>query len=720
VVHYRVAIVAAWLVVVVLGLLSAPGLSSRLTTSLAVPGTDSARADAILSAHFSENVEGSFTLVVPFRQSTATQLRSLEVRVDRAAKSIPTGRIIEQKAVGGVLYANVATSLDLVHATPQTGVVREALAREGLTGALVTGPAALNYDLTPVLTHDLQRGALLAVVLALFLLLAVLGLCWAIAVPFLVAGATVSGAIAVVFLLAHHFLMVLYVPNVIELIGLGLAIDYSLLMVHRFRSEIADTDSTVDDAIVRTAQSAGRTIVISASTVAIGLATLLLVPVPFVRSLGVAGLVVPVVALLASLTLQPALLSLLGQRGVRPVGVLGLITRRDEGGGVWARLARRVLTRPVAVLSASIVVLALLASSALWLELTPGSVTAIPGSLESARALNLVSSRLGPGLVTPNELVIDLGAARRTATGTATGAKLALAEAILHNHEVFAVAIDTKVPFVDATGRYEKILVVGRHQFGAPQSQQLVHDLRNVDIPASKFPVGTTISVAGAAAQGVDFLTTVYGAFPWIVLLALALAYVVLVRAFRSLLLPLIAVILDLLTVGVVYGLLVTVFRFGAGADVLGTYHVSQIEGWVPVFLFAVLFGLSMDYEVFIVTRMREARDRGLSTSAAITEGLATTGGVVSAAAVILVGALGGLVVGHVAGLQELGVGLSLGVLIDATIVRGLMLPSIMAILGRWNWWLPEVAARLVHAHASPLEKRSARRVVGAEVLTSR
>jgi RND superfamily putative drug exporter len=193
------------------------------------------------------------------------------------------------------------------------------------------------------------------------------------------------------------------------------------------------------------------------------------------------------------------------------------------------------------------------------------------------------------------------------------------------------------------------------------------------------------------------------------VLLALALAYLILLRAFRSLVLPLLAVLLDLVSVAAAYGLLVVIFRFGVGSSLLGTYHVSQIEGWVPIFIFAVLFGLSSDYEVFIVARMRESWDSGSGNAKAITDGLAHTGGVVTAAAVIMVGALGGLAFGQIAGLQELGVGLALGVLVDATIIRGLMLPSAMALLGRWNWWLPEAPARLARTKASPLENRGAR-----------
>jgi uncharacterized membrane protein YdfJ with MMPL/SSD domain len=709
VVHYRAAVVAAWVVVAILGLLLGSRLSEHLTTSLAVPASGSAQADAILSAHFGENIEGTFTVVLPFDKATAAEIKSLEGKVVAAAAAIPTGKVTQEKAIGGVLYANVGTSFNLLHAAALTESLRNALANEGLVGALVTGPPALQHDITPVLSSDLHYGAILALLLALLLLVLVLGLCWAILVPFLIAGATTAAAVAVVFLLSQHFLMILYIPNVIELIGLGLAIDYSLLIVHRFRGEIAAEGVDVEDALVKTMATAGRTVVLSGFAVAIGLATLFLVPVPFVRSFGAAGLMVPVVSLIAALTLQPALLSLLGRRGVSPVWVRGLMARRDVLGGAWARIARVVIRRPITVLVSSATILVIAASPVLWLHLTPGSVIAVPSHLESSRALALVSQRAGPGIITPNEVVIDLGGPNLANTPSMSAARLKLAMAILHDPKVFVVAMDTKPPFVDSTGRYERLFVMSRHEFGNESSQQLVHELRDVYLAKAGFPAGTKIYLGGVPAQGVDFLSSVYGAFPWIVLLALVLAYLVLLRAFRSLVLPLVAVLLDLFSVAAAYGLLVVVFRFGVGSSILGTYHVSQIDGWVPIFIFAMLFGLSMDYEVFIVSRMREAWDRKSSNADAIIDGLAHTGGVVTAAAIILVGALSGLVFGHIAALQELGVGLALGVLIDATIVRGLLLPSIMALLGRWNWWLPNLIANAVQTKASPLEIRGTR-----------
>jgi RND superfamily putative drug exporter len=704
------AITAGWLVLTILGLLAAANLSPLLTTSLSVPGSESAKADQILSRHFAENIEGTFTVVFKFKNASKSEIEEFKAKIKTASSVIPTATVTLEKALGGTLYANIGTSFALTDAASYTDKFRRALAKEGLLGALVTGPPAIYRDVTPVLASDLHRGQGLAILLALLLLLLVLGACWAIAVPFIFAAATISLTLGIVFLLAQEFLMVLYIPNIVELIGLGLAIDYSLLIVHRFRRELLESEGTpVVEAIVKTMQTAGRTVILSGASVAIGLATLLLVPVPFVRSLGAAGLLVPIASVIAALTLQPALLSYLGKGGINPKGFEGLLTKRDLMNGMFAKIARFVIRRPVSVLLSSLAILGILASSLFWLQVTPSSLTAIPAELESARALSIVEGNIGPGIITPTEIVFDLGAPEKAALKRVVDARISLAERILKDPEVFAVAIGEKSPFVDPSGRYMRMFVIGNHDLGAESSQKLVGKLRNVYAPQSDFPDGTEIFVGGAPAQGSDLLAKIFASFPWIVLLILLLVYVVLIRAFRSVILPLKAILMDLISIAVAYGSLVLVFKFGAGSSILGTYRLDQIEAWVLIFLFAALFGLSMDYEIFIVSRMREARSRGAANSEAITEGMAHTGGVVTAAAVILVGALSGLVFGHFAGLQELGIGLSLGVLIDATIIRGLLLPSAMVLLGRWNWWLPTSIAKLVKTKASPLGEREAR-----------
>jgi len=204
-----------------------------------------------------------------------------------------------------------------------------------------------------------------------------------------------------------------------------------------------------------------------------------------------------------------------------------------------------------------------------------------------------------------------------------------------------------------------------------------------------------TVDVGGAPAQGVDFLDRVYGAFPWIVVAVLALTFLVLLRAFRSLLLPLTAVLLNLLSVLATYGLVVLVFRFGLGSDLLGLYRSEQVEAWIPIFLFAMLFGLSMDYEVFLVTRIAESWQQQRDARRAVAEGLRRTGPIITAAAAIMVAAFSGFVSGRVPGLQEFGAGLAVGVLLDATVVRLLLVPSLICALGQRAWWLPNPIKRL-------------------------
>jgi RND superfamily putative drug exporter len=703
--RYRVLVLALWIAIIGFGAFASAGVNERLSTSLAVPGSDSTAAEKIQIEHFGENSEGTFTVVYHFEQATNEEIVAMKAKIERAAQAIPSGKVIQSKALGGILYAGIGTSLTLKDASRLTEQLRTALKDQGLSDAMVTGPPAIQGDFEPILTRDLRAGGLLAIAIALTVLVISFGLSWAVLLPFITAAATIAAAISVVYLLAGKILMVLYIPNVVELIGLGLAIDYSILITHRFISEIKMSPEDREGAVLRTMATAGRTVFLSGVTASIGLATLFLVPVPFIRSLGAAGLVVPIVSVLAALTLQPVILSLLGANGVRPHLIQGFFNTQDEMQGLWAMIAAVVIKRPWQVLGGGLTALAIAASSIFWLQLTPTSLHAIPSEIESARGLNFIVDRIGPGIVTPTVVIIDYAKPGQALLPENIQKRTDLSLAIIKDDEVLAAITDSNERYVDSTGRYQRIFVMGINEFGAEESKAFIKRLRETYIAQSPLAQVADVYVGGAPAQGVDFLHSVYSVFPFIFFAALAIAYFLLIRSFRSLLLPLIAVVLDLISLAATYGLLVAVFKFGFLADLLGTYRVSQIEGWVPVFLFAVLFGLSMDYEVFIVSRMREARDMGKSTLEAIREGLAHTGGVVTAAAIILVGALGGLANGHIAGLQELGVGLALGILIDATIVRTLLLPSVMTLLGKWNWWLPEPVAKAAMVKASPLSE---------------
>ena len=705
VVRFRGVVILLWVGVLAFGVFASAGVNSKLSTSLAVPGSDSTKAEEITVNHFGENSEGTFTVVYYFKHASAEEIATLKEKVARAARAIPSGKVIQSKVLGGILYTGVGTSLNLKEASHLTEQLRNALSEQGLSEAMVTGPPAIQGDFEPILSSDLRGGGVLALAIALLILIIIFGISRAVLIPFVTAAATIAAAISAVYLLADRVLMVLYIPNVVELIGLGLAIDYSILITHRFISEIKDAPEDREGAVIRTMSTAGRTVLLSGLTASIGLTTLFLVPIPFIRSLGAAGLVVPVVSVLAALTLQPVMLFYLGKAGVTPRWIRGAFNTSDEMKGIWARIASLVIKRPWQVLVSGVLVLLIAASSLAWLQLTPTSLRAIPSNIESARGLNFVIDHVGPGIVTPTVIVIDYGKSGQATLPENEKLRTKLGLSVIVDDAVLGGQTDSTAQYVDPSGRYQRIFIMGIYEFGSEESKAFIERLRTQYIPQSELSKKADIFVGGAAAQGVDFLHVVYSTFPFIFVAALAIAYFLLIRFFRSLILPLIAVLLDVLSLAATYGLLVAVFRFGFLSPILGTYHVPQIEGWVPVFLFAVLFGLSMDYEVFIVSRMREARDKGESTTEAIKEGLAHTGGVVTAAAIILVGALGGLANGHIAGLQQLGVGLALGILIDATIVRTLLLPSVMTILGKWNWWLPEGLARAAMTKASPLQE---------------
>ncbi len=706
VLRFRLIVLACWLALLVVGALSAARLPALLSNSLDVPGTDSEAAQSILARHFHERPDGTFIVVFPVREPSARVVRALHRRLQDASRAVPGGHATALRTGEGVVYGEVETTLDLEHAKGWTVALRRALRKPGFPISYVTGEPAIQHDLDPILAADLSRGETVALPIALLVLAAVLGISAAVLIPFVFAACTIMATLAALYLIAHELAIVSYAPNLVELIGLGLAIDYSLLVVHRFREELAGGQCTVEDAIVRTMKTAGRAVVFSGVAVAIGLSLVMVMPVPFVRSLGIAGFLVPLVSVAASLTLQPVLLSLFGRRGMSRVRVRALRPARARASDFWARLAGGIMRRPVVMLLAGTAVLLAAAAPVMFLRLTPGSIAAIPQSTESARGLAVLDRGVGSGAVTPIEVAIDTGVAGGARTAAVRAATERLVEGISQDEEAYITATGETAPYVDGTGRYRRVFVVGRHEYGAPAMQALVRRLRSRRVPAARFPRTVRVYVGGAPAQGVDFLTRVYGLFPWIVLAVLALTYVVLLRAFRSLLLPLKAVLLNVLSVLASYGLLVVIFRFGVGADLLGLYRVEQIEGWIPVFLFAMLFGLSMDYEVFLVTRMRESWDEHHDNRRAVVDGLQRTGRIITAAAAIMVAAFSGFVAGRVAGLQEFGAGLALAVLLDATIVRMLLVPSLMAVLGSWNWWLPEPIARLARIGSSPRTER--------------
>ncbi|MBA2385216.1 MAG: MMPL family transporter [Actinobacteria bacterium] len=572
----------------------------------------------------------------------------------------------------------------------------------------VTGQSAIEHDLQPVEANDLKVAELfIAIPIALLILVWVFGTL-AFLVPFLLAAAAIPTTLGIVWIFANYMELATYVTQMVSLIGLGIAIDYSLLVVYRYREERLRGRAKTD-AIVQTMSTAGRAVVFSGTAVAIGLALMLAMPLPFMRGFGLAGLLIPIVSVLAALTLLPVLLFLLADPldRVRLVP-RGVADRRDDPeNGFWPRLARRIMRRPVLFAASATTLLLLLAAPVLGLQLGPGSNKGIPQDLEAVRGLNVLAAEAGEGALAPTEIVIDAGAPGGGSAPAVAAAVRRLVSGLEADPEVAGVVVGQGLDHADSTGRYLHLQAIGRHEYGVPEAQRFVDRLREELIPRAGFPADVEVLAGGGPPFGVDFLDLTYGVFPWLVVAVLLLTYVLLVRAFRSLLLPLKAIILNLLSIGAAYGLLVAVFKWGFG-EPFGLTSFDQIEGWIPVFLFAMLFGLSMDYEVFLVSRMREEWDARGDNEEAVAAGLAKTGRLVTAAGLIMVAAFSGFVAGSIVGLQQFGFGLATAILIDVTIVRALLVPSAMKLFGRWNWWLPERVARVVRVEPSPLHPRPA------------
>src|ERR671919_1525207 len=663
----RRMVLGAWAVVLLVSLVAVSGLSDLLTNRFSLPGTDTAKAEQILEEQFGQKTTGSFSVVV----------------------------------------ALIVSNLEPADAKGHTNDMRAAAGEIPATELYVSGQAAIEHDLDPVFANDLKVGELfIAIPIALLILVFVFGTL-AFLLPFLFAAAAIPATLGIIWIFANFMELTTYLQNLVMLIGFGIAIDYSLLVVYRYREELR-AGRAKEDAIVRTMQTAGRAVVFSGTAVGIGLALMLFMPLPFMRGFGIGGLVIPLVSVLCALTLLPVLMWLLAARLDR-VRLLPrrIIDRREDETNFWVRLSRAIMHRPALFAAGTAALLVAIALPVLSLELGPGSNKGIPQDLEGVQGLNAITEAVGEGALAPTALVGDTGAAGGV-EGTAVRAALGdLQERLRADPEVAQVNFGATRQYVDPTGRYFHVEVVGKSEYGSPAALDFVDRLRGEILPAAGFPDGVEVYAGGGPPSGVDFLDVTYGAFPWLVLATLLLTYVLLLRAFRSVILPLKAILLNLLSIGAAYGLLVIFFKWGA-ADSIGLIGFDQIEGWIPVFVFAMVFGLSMDYEVFLVSRMREEWDAGRSNEEAVSFGLAKTGRIVTAAGLVMFAAFMGFVAGSIVGLQQFGFGLAAAIILDVTIVRALLVPSVMKLFGRWNWWLPERVARVARVRPSPLAQPSA------------
>jgi uncharacterized membrane protein YdfJ with MMPL/SSD domain len=570
--------------------------------------------------------------------------------------------------------------------------------------AAVTGELTSEADEDELSGDDLRTGELFfGLPAALVILLLVFGAVVAGLVPLALAIVSIVVALGLAALLGQAYDLSLYTVNMLTGMGLALGVDYSLFVVSRFREERSHGRERLD-AITATAATASRAVLFSGMTFVLAMFGLMLVPSTLFRSLAAGAILVGVASVLAALTLLPALLALLGDRinALRnPFFGRGAEQAGTEG-RFWGPVVHAVMRRPLVSVVLGGGVLLCLALPALELETGSQGPSALPDRFESKQGYVLLNEEF-PGQTTdPVEIAVAADA-----SSAPVRSAIERLEAELARRPVFAE------PTVEASNSGDVVRItvpIG----GDPEGERAtdaVRDLREDGIPRAFAGVGADVPVTGDTAEELDYHDTVDSWAPRVFAFVLGLSFVLLTIAFRSIVVPLKAIVLNLLSVGAAYGLLVLVFQEGIGNELLGLDKTENVAAWVPLFLFSVLFGLSMDYQVFLLSRIRERYQRTGDSDEAVAYGVGSTARLITGAALIIIAVFWGFAMGDLIMFQQMGFGVAVALLIDATIVRGVLVPASMKLLGKWNWYLPPWLSWLPDAHVEGALSGSSKRL---------
>jgi putative drug exporter of the RND superfamily len=726
-------IVLGWAVVIAIALPLAPRAAGALSAGGFIrDDLESARAKALLEQELGAPPSA---LVIEFHSDQWTAgTAAFEAAAATAMRDVPSAPHVKQvvshllqprqvSADGHTAYDVVLLDLPADDSPDALPILRERLrAAPGLDVELAGGPAFYG-DVQTVSESDLRRSEVISLPLAALALLVVFGSVVAAGFPLVVGGTSVVVALAVIFLVASATPMSIFVLNLATLLGLGLGVDYSLLLTSRFREELAkrppgDDRERVDEAVRITVATAGRAVFFSGLTVLLGLLGLVLFEFMILRSVGIAGAIVVGLAVLAALTLLPALLAMFG-RHLDRLAVRRVVVRPGSD-GPWARLARRVMQRPVAVLVPTLAVLLVLGSPFLHVRFNSPDATILPASLPSRAAFDRLRDAFGEGEFAPIVIAV------RTAGPATSADNLALlfdySRRIAADPRVTRVEslvdIDPRMTlpqyellYADPNGPRDRLTAIVlaattrgdltaftvTTPFGPnrDEGRALVRDLRARSGPLAA-PPGSTILVGGGAADVADVVDGVAADFPRTAIFIVITTYLVLFALLRSVVLPAKALVMNALSITASFGALVWIFQDGNLSAILGFQPLGFVETTQPVILFCVLFGLSMDYEVFLLSRMKEVWDTTGDNTEAVARGLERSGRIVTSAAVIVVVVASSFAFADIVLIKALGLGVAIAVALDATVVRALLVPATMRLLGRWNWWMPTTLERFV------------------------
>jgi uncharacterized membrane protein YdfJ with MMPL/SSD domain len=617
------------------------------------------------------------------RKVVASLPRSSVERVVTWYDSHATALVSKDQHATVVIITLRGTTQDT--AADSYNAVKNLLDADGLT-THVGGQWAVFGDVNKTVTKDIERAESISTPIVLVLSLFIFGSLVAALMPVLVGLVAVVGAFALVRVATLTADVSIFAINIITLIGMGFAIDYALFIVSRFREELerrpADDRENVREAVAATMATAGRTVLVSAVTVAASLASLLIFPQVFLRSMGFGGIAAVLVAMLAALTILPAVLMLLGSRinAVRLPWQRRAAERRTSdlvlGSGVWGRIARRVMARPAVSLVAIVVVLLALGSPFLGVRWGSVDERVLPTNAPSRVADDLIAREFGGAVST----------ARIVVAGASDQAVKAYKQQL---GEVDGV---TGVRAVDADTKSSPATLVEVSWNGSSQSQHsqsLVRELREVPVPS-----GATALVGGQSAQTVDLLSSVGRHLPWMALFVVVVMFVLLFVAFGSFVLPLKAVLMNAVSIAASFGVVTWIFADGHLDGLLGFESTGYLDATQPILMLAILFGLSMDYEVFLLSRVREHWDHTHDNTESVVAGVQHTGRIITSAALLLAVVIGAFATSGIVFIKMIGIGMLVALLLDATLVRLMLVPATMRLLGKVNWWAPSPLRR--------------------------
>ena len=695
VMRHRRIVSAVWLVFFIAGAASAGQLSDRLTLDFSLPGQPGDTAEQQLIKTYGTSSFDTYVAVVtvPAGETVTANQQEVAQVFGAVEQALPQARVVDFASTndqgfvsddGRSTFALIQGPLPESFGPGIEVLIEPALAqaaeRQGFESGLTSyGLLSAGGDTEgPSVLIETLLGAAGAFLVLLFVFASFLAL-----VPLLIAAVSILTTFILVLGLTTFSDVSFVVQFLISLVGLGVAIDYSLLLVSRWREERAHGRSN-EEAVVVAMKTAGHAVFASGVTVAISLLALIVVPVPFLRSMGIGGMLIPIVSVAVVLTLLPALLSSIGPRIDFP-----RIRKEGTASRGWTAWARVIVGHRFVAAGVALIALALLLLPVFSLKIGQSGIESLARSGPAFDTLTILrEGGIGTGVLTPVEVLVpadEAEAAAEAARGV-DGVQTAVVGTTKDGQAVVDVLPVNET--VDSSGT------------------AVVDAVRAAVEGATNGPVGVT----GAGATVEDYFTAVYNNFPYVLGLIALITFILLVRTFRSLLLPIKAVLLNLLSLGAVFGAVVFFWQMGNGSDaIFDVSATGAITFWLPVMIFAFLFGLSMDYEVFILARMREEYDATGDTQAAVITGLGRTGRLVTSAALILFFAFAALASAPGTDIKVLATALAVGILIDATLVRALLVPALVSVLGRWNWWLPAGVARLLRVEPSPLPPRGER-----------